>query len=265
MLVPGLEAGERGRTLNGGGPAPPSRVAPTPAQPQSAPDWGGGQSKGEGTSSASRVSCCCFHSAGRPSSAQRGPGQGLQPLAGDLGRQSQRRPPGRPGEGARDPEGTSPDLAINPSPQRALGGVGLRQWGGKARCSSKGSALYLPGRSGSVGSGSGGAAGFGRGSYSKLGGAGREGATQAVRARGRGAEGRGRGRGARRRPRKGRHFPAPPARPRPSSPRPRRSSRPPPRPAFQPPASAEPTGLVPDPPLCPALGGAGGGGSPAPR
>ena len=50
-----LEAGERGRAQNRGGPTPPSPSAPTPARSQQAPVRGHGQGEGGRTPSASRV------------------------------------------------------------------------------------------------------------------------------------------------------------------------------------------------------------------
>lgn len=108
--IPGLAAGERGRALNSGESAPPSLSVPTPAQPQQAPVPERGQGEGDRTPSASRVASCSSHSSRHPSSAQRGPGQGLRPVAGDLGRQSQRRPPGRPRDRSEGAGGTEPGL-----------------------------------------------------------------------------------------------------------------------------------------------------------
>lgn len=131
---------------------------------------------------------------------------------------------------------------------------------GRAQRSSRGWALYSPGRG--EGGGGGGAALLSRGSYSKFSNAGQEGATPAVRVVGAGSGGAGPGARHRAVAEKGAPLPCaaqcdPRARARPS-PAPRRLVPPPAHAAAK---AAEP---VPGPPLCPAWGGAGGGGGPGP-
>ena len=77
--IPRLAAGEGSRAQDHGDLTPPSPSALTHARPQQAPVPERGQGEGDRTPSASRVDRCGSLSSWCPSSAQRGPGQGLSP------------------------------------------------------------------------------------------------------------------------------------------------------------------------------------------
>ena len=80
-LLPRLAMGpgEGSRAQDHGDLTPPSPSALTHARPQQAPVPERGQGEGDRTPSASRVDRCGSLSSWCPSSAQRGPGQGLSP------------------------------------------------------------------------------------------------------------------------------------------------------------------------------------------
>lgn len=113
---PGLAAGGPGRAQRAvQPPLPPSPARPARARPETR--------KGR-----RRPNPGCQRGAHggslrpAPEFVSAGSGPGLQPLAGDRGEQSQRRPQGRPGRSEGTP-GTEPDLGSSPRPRR----VGLRQ------------------------------------------------------------------------------------------------------------------------------------------